>query len=479
MTESLTNLSQLCGPYTILYVEDDNDTQEEVAKTLHRIFKEVYLANDGAHGLELFKKHSPNIVITDIQMPKQNGLEMSKSIKELSATTPIIITTAFNDEHFFIKAIEAGVDAFLLKPIDKQKLYEALFKTVGQLHYIEQTKELARLKMVEEVNSASEESVKSLANLFPFPTLFYQNNQLVFINTMASETLSPSQMTHFSCESDFIAAYDITKSNKQKIKLPTSQGLHKIFWVYPNALHIGSNESLVQAYIFVDITLLEYQKLKLSNYALFMHETKSHDRQSKVYEKESLTSPSSKAFKPSSIAPSLKSDDFLNDSDKIILRKMHAYKISAKEYLEELGDDCYFELEELRDTKDELRNLIYLLQDKKDSAVLHPISEQMLCYAAAMEALFEFKDLGYALRAIARLIVEMDTEQDPSYLPKLSIFLASIADDLSSWYYNIFVQQNVSDIHYLDSSLLSSCLQMETTFNGSYEDTLGDDLELF
>ena len=103
----------------------------------------------------------------------------------------------------------------------------------------------------------------------------------------------------------------------------------------------------------------------------------------------------------------------------------------------------------------------------------------MLSYAAAMEALFEFKDLGYALRNIARLIVEIDTEQNPSYLPKLSIFLSSIADDLSSWYYNIFVQQNVVDIHYLDSSLLSSCLQMETTFNGSYEDTLGDDLELF
>ena len=454
MTESLTTLSQLCGTYTILYAEDDSNTQEEVARTLRRIFKEVYLAHDGAHGLELFKKHSPNIVITDIQMPKKNGLEMSKSIKELSATTPIIITTAFNDEHFFIKAIEVGVDTFLLKPIDKQKLYEALLKTVGQLDYIEQTKELARLKMVEEINHVSEESVKSLANLFPFPTLFYQNDRLIFINTMASETLSPSQVTHFSRESDFITAFDIKKSNKQKIKLPTTQGLHKIFWVYPNALYIGSNESLVQAYIFVDITLLEYQKLKLSNYALFMHGVKPFDKESRIFEKAPLACPLPEISKPSSIAPSLKSDDFLSD-------------------------DCYFELEELRDTKDELQNLIYLLQEKKDSNILQAISELMLSYAAAMEALFEFKDLGYALRNIARLIVEIDTEQNPSYLPKLSIFLSSIADDLSSWYYNIFVQQNVVDIHYLDSSLLSSCLQMETTFNGSYEDTLGDDLELF
>lgn len=472
MTESLTTLSQMCSSYSILYAEDDSNTQEEVARTLRRIFKEVYLASNGADGLELFKKHPIDIVITDIQMPKKNGLEMASAIKEISASTPIIITTAFNDEHFFIKAIETGIDAFLLKPIDKQKLYRVLLKTVEGLNYQKQAKELARLKMLEEVNHVSEESVKNLANLFPFPALFYQNNTLIFINTMASETLSASQMDSFSSEYAFITMFNLSKTTKQKIKLPTSGGLHKIFWVYPNTLCIGNNESLVQAYIFVDITLLEYQKLKLSNYALFMHGFKPFVKEIKPPEKRAPLS----TFSPSK---TLKSDDYLHDDDKIILRKMHAYKLSAKEYLEELGDDCHHELEELRDTKDELRNLIYLLQEKKDSAILHSISELMLGYAAAMDALFEFRDLGYALRNIARLILDIDTEKTPSHLTKLSIFLSSIADDLSSWYHNIFVQQNVADIHYLDSSLLSSCLQMETTFNGTYEDTLGDDLELF
>ena len=474
MTESLTTLSQMCSSYSILYVEDDSNTQEEVARTLRRIFKEVYLASNGVDGLELFKKQTPDIVITDIQMPKKNGLEMASAIKELSPSTPIIITTAFNDEHFFIKAIETGIDAFLLKPIDKQKLYGLLLKTVEGLNYQKQAKELARLKMLEEVNHVSEESVKNLANLFPFPALFYQDNALIFINTMASETLSPSQISHFSSESTFITAFDITQSNKQKIKLPTSGGLHKIFWVYPNTLYIGNNESLVQAYIFVDITLLEYQKLKLSNYALFMHGFKPFAKESE--KRPELSCPIPQILEQS---PTLKSDDYLHDDDKAILRKTHAYKLSAKEYLEELGDDCHHELEELRETKDELKNLIYLLQEHKDRTILHSISKLMLGYAAAMDALFEFRDLGYALRNIARLILEIDTEKNPSHLTKLSIFLSSIADDLSSWYHNIFVQQNVADIHYLDSSLLSSCLQMETTFNGTYEDTLGDDLELF
>ena len=472
MTEPLERLVRLCENYSILYAEDDSSTQEEVARTLRRIFKVVHLAQNGAHGLELFKQHRTDIVITDIQMPEKNGLDMAKGIKELSPQTPIIITTAFNDEHFFIKAIEAGVDAFLLKPIDKHKLYQTLFKIVGQIVYLEQTKELERVKLVEEVNYASEASVKNLANLFPFPTLFYQEGKLIFVNTTASQTLNASQIKHYSVENDFISAFDLSQKSKQKIKLPTSQGLHKIFWVYPNSLSIGSNESLVQAYIFVDITLLEYQKLKLSNYMLFMHDLRSHPKKSTSPEQKSLIAPTSKASV-------FISDDFLSYDDKAILRKVHFQKISAKEYIEELGDDYNHELEELSDTKDELKHLLFLLQEKRDITMLRPIADLMLGYAVAMEALFEFKDLGYALRSVSRFLLEMDMHENTYDVGKLSVFLSSMADDLAAWYYTVFVQQSTLDIHYLDSSLLSSCLQMEATFKGSFEDTLGDDLELF
>ena len=158
---------------------------------------------------------------------------------------------------------------------------------------------------------------------------------------------------------------------------------------------------------------------------------------------------------------------------------MHFQKISAKEYIEELGDDCNHELEELSDTKDELKHLLFLLQEKRDITMLRPIADLMLGYAVAMEALFEFKDLGYALRSVSRFLLEMDMHENTYDVGKLSVFLSSMADDLAAWYYTVFVQQSTLDIHYLDSSLLSSCLQMEATFKGSFEDTLGDDLELF
>lgn len=475
MSESLAHLSQLCETYSILYVEDDTSTQEEVARTLRRMFRVVHLGQNGAHGLTLFKQHSPTIVITDIQMPEKNGLDMAKEIKEISPQTPIIVTTAFNDELFFIKAIEAGIDAFLLKPIDKQKLYDALLKVVTHINYLKQVKEIEHLKKVDEINHASQSSVKNLADLFPFPALFYQKGTLIFVNTTASTTLSSLQIKDYESEDTFIGTFDLSSKTKQKIKIPTSQGLHKIFWVYPNSLSIGSEEDLVHAYIFVDITLFEYHKLKLSNYALFMHQGSKHTKEVPLAtEILSCPIPSTHSFsKPST------EDALFNEDDKEILRKTHYNAISAKDYIDEIGDECGHELEELNDSKDELKNLLYRLEEQRDAALLIPIAGIMLRYAISMEALFEFKDLGYALRTISRLLSDLDAEKKACDIGKLMVFLNSIADDLNAWYHTIFIHQNTQNIHYLDSSLLSSCLQMEATFTGAYEDSLGDDLELF
>ena len=174
MSHDLSLLHTMCCNYTVLYAEDDEQTQESMANILKRLFHTVHLAPNGEVGLELFNKHHPHLVITDIQMPKLNGLDMSKAIKEVAPETPIIITTAFNEECYFLSAIEHGVDSFLFKPIDKQKLFQTLLKTVSQIAYEAKAKELAMLKKIEEINHASIESIQNLSNLFPFPALFYQ-----------------------------------------------------------------------------------------------------------------------------------------------------------------------------------------------------------------------------------------------------------------------------------------------------------------
>lgn len=250
------HLKELCAQFSILYVEDDTSTQEGVAIALRRIFDTVHLANNGAVGLQMFHEHQPDIVLTDIQMPFLDGLEMADSIKKTSPDTPIIITTAFNEERYLLKAIENGIDAFLFKPINKEKLYDAIFKNITHCIYRQKAKELEELKKVEEINHISKESIQSLADLFPFPTLFYRSNQLIFMNMAATQMLETVQIDSIQQETFFVSQFHITKDAKQKIKIPTAEGISKVYWLHPNAFFMGMDLELIQTYIFVDITEL-------------------------------------------------------------------------------------------------------------------------------------------------------------------------------------------------------------------------------
>ncbi|KAB7887896.1 diguanylate cyclase [Poseidonibacter ostreae] len=106
----------LLSNVTILYVEDEKMISEEVSFFFKKYVKKFYIANNGEEGLELFKEVKPDILITDIQMPKMNGLEMIKEIGHTSV--PIIITTAYSDIDYFLKAIELKISKFVIKPIN-------------------------------------------------------------------------------------------------------------------------------------------------------------------------------------------------------------------------------------------------------------------------------------------------------------------------------------------------------------------------
>ena len=81
-------------------------------------FEKVITAQNGDEGLKKFKKYNPNMVITDVFMPIMNGLDMAKSIKEISKDTPIIVFSTNSEKETLLKAIDVGIDKYVLKPID-------------------------------------------------------------------------------------------------------------------------------------------------------------------------------------------------------------------------------------------------------------------------------------------------------------------------------------------------------------------------
>jgi len=125
--------TNILSNFSILYVEDDAAIRNGLTDFLKRRTKQLYTAEDGKVGLDLFIQHSPDIVITDIQMPVMDGLSMGREIKRLDKNTPIIVTTAFNETGFILNAIEIGIEKYVLKPLQRDKLLQALHETAWVL----------------------------------------------------------------------------------------------------------------------------------------------------------------------------------------------------------------------------------------------------------------------------------------------------------------------------------------------------------
>ncbi|WP_456449591.1 HD domain-containing phosphohydrolase, partial [Hydrogenimonas sp.] len=120
----------------ILYVEDDTISRDEVAFLLETYVGELILGSNGEEGLKLFREKQPDIVITDIQMPHMNGIEMAKEIRKEAPELPIVITTAFNDSNYLFKAIELNITIYETKPIDLRRLLQKLI-SIAKKEYIE------------------------------------------------------------------------------------------------------------------------------------------------------------------------------------------------------------------------------------------------------------------------------------------------------------------------------------------------------
>ncbi len=118
---------------TILYVEDEALIRKNAVEYLSRYCHIVLEASNGEEGYALYTQHSPDLIISDIKMPKLSGLEFASKIRLEDKKTPIIITTAHTDTEYLIKAVELQLIKYIVKPITSEKLQEALYNVCETL----------------------------------------------------------------------------------------------------------------------------------------------------------------------------------------------------------------------------------------------------------------------------------------------------------------------------------------------------------
>lgn len=110
----------------ILVVEDDEITRENSIEFLENFFENIYEANNAIDALKIYYEINPEIIITDIQMPKLNGLEFIKQIRLKNRKTQVIVLSAYSNKEYLFKAIELQLVKYLTKPINEYELKEAL-----------------------------------------------------------------------------------------------------------------------------------------------------------------------------------------------------------------------------------------------------------------------------------------------------------------------------------------------------------------
>jgi len=220
---NLKELRDIAKKFKVLYVEDDKAVQKVMAKYLQQLFFEIKTADDGLEGLALYEKSKFDIVITDLSMPKMNGIEMLKKIREQSSQQAILITTAHNEPNYMTEAIKIGVDGYIIKPFDYEQLNYELFKISDKLETFEENEAYKK-----QLQRMVEQKTSELNSLIHFQKDNYEKTLLAMVEMIEErDTYTAGHSQRVATYSKMIAK-EISCSDEECDKIYRAGILHDI-----------------------------------------------------------------------------------------------------------------------------------------------------------------------------------------------------------------------------------------------------------
>jgi len=293
----------------VLYVEDESDVRELTSNILSKFLNNIVQAQDGKEGLELFQKYNntPNsefkidLIITDINMPKMNGLEMIREIHNFDYSIPAVITTAHSDADFLKEAIQLRVRGYVTKPLKINDLIDTI-SIAAEPKYLKDQLEVLNKQLSLEV----EEKTLELRSI-----LDSQENMILVFNEYNVSSANKTFLEFFELETieDFIAndksinsyfieeeEYFYTKENdwiseimklddmKRVVRIKNASNEDKIFRVDIKTFFYETKHYVVS---FTDIT-------ELKEYTYELQYRATHDSLTKLYNRQKLNEELSK-----------------------------------------------------------------------------------------------------------------------------------------------------------------------------------------
>ena len=120
------NFMNKLNAFSVLYVEDEDGIRNNIEEILRHLFKEVATAKNASDAYKKYIQNKPDLIITDIKMGNETGIDLVKKIRETDSKTRVIVTSAHTDLDYLLEATQLHLVKYIVKPITNDNLMEAL-----------------------------------------------------------------------------------------------------------------------------------------------------------------------------------------------------------------------------------------------------------------------------------------------------------------------------------------------------------------
>ncbi|PHR58560.1 MAG: hypothetical protein COA44_03730 [Arcobacter sp.] len=177
MEINISKLKTYAENISVLYVEDDEIIQEEMTRVLSRFFPKVDLAQNGEDGLHSYNENPYDLVISDINMPIMNGIEMIKELNKYEDSPVILVTSAYNDTDYLMQLINLNITKFVMKPFNAKDFLIGLYYIVEQIFF---KKEYA---IMQEKLKLSNQTLEQMQEKSEHATIILEKNKIKYANS--------------------------------------------------------------------------------------------------------------------------------------------------------------------------------------------------------------------------------------------------------------------------------------------------------
>lgn len=468
----------------LLIVDDDEDNRlvlRAICKKLAGF--EMKDAVDGIDAVEITRLWKPHIILMDIMMPNMDGFEASKIIKREFPQTVIIVVTAVVDRHIQENMRLIGNDIYITKPIDRDLIRYKLKSIGSSLRVKEGDFNLLSTKVALNPFNSDIRSFKTFFEITDTEAMMDFGMWLFDqFNGKASSTLS-----RFDRAIEiFYMLMSSGHKNGETMSIIVEESYEEFYITMKFSHKVTLSQKITQILNEFDT------KIILQENIVCICLSKPFELKTpvelKTLEKPLASMATSNSEKGLHVEPQIdtkkavqKEIRVIDSEEKEFLKQSFINKTSAVDYVSEIGGDVLDEIRDLASLDEEWIATLGAIEEKPTPESLINFADSVLHpYIKVINTLFEFTALAYALTSLSIFMKENAEAicQEQSKLKMLVMLFEHLGSDLTTWKEHIFLLQDTADIHYLDSSFFSSCMQIEGIITNK-DLSVDDEMEFF